>query len=111
MILIRLFKAIELFGFFIKELIISNFKVARVVFTPGMDIQTGFLKLPLSLKTDLGITALAQMITLTPDTLSVDVSEDRDYLLIYTMFAEKDKARQTQNLKEMYERRIREVFE
>ena len=108
----RLFFAFELFLFFLWELTASNLKVARQVFSLGpVRIHPGFLVIPLDLKTDLGITAFANMISLTPGTVSVDVLSERSELLVHCMFAEVDKQSQVTTIKRQYERRILRVFE
>ncbi len=107
----RAWRAGALALYFLKELVVSNWRVARATLTPGLGIRPGFLVVPLELRTDRGVTALASMITLTPGTLTVDVADDRSHLLVHCMFLESDPAAQVAALKRDYERRIREVFE
>jgi len=65
---------------------------------------------PLSVKTDLQITLLANLITLTPGTLSIDVSEDKKFLFVHLMYgANPDKA--IAEIKSGFEKKILEVFE
>lgn len=95
-------------GFFIKELLRANFKVAFDVLTPPWHMQPGVIALPLEAKTDLEITLLANFISLTPGTLSLDVSNDRKVLYIHAMFLQDEQALLAE-LKEA-ERRILEVM-
>lgn len=74
--------------YFLYELVASAWRVFAEVMTPGLDITPRFHALPLDAKTDLQITMTANMITLTPGTLTVDVSPDRRYLLIHSMYTE-----------------------
>lgn len=59
----------------------ANFDVAYRVITGR--INPGIVKISPGLKTDLGITMLANSITLTPGTLSVDIDEDKNDLYIH----------------------------
>ena len=59
---------------FVKELILSALKVAWLVLQPRINIRPAIIAYPLTVTTDAQITLLANMITLTPGTLSVDVS-------------------------------------
>jgi multisubunit Na+/H+ antiporter MnhE subunit len=107
----RAWRALSLALYFLKELTVSNLRVAGAVLSPDTGIRPGFLVVPLELRTERAVTALASMITLTPGTLTVDVADDRSHLLVHCMFLEDDPAAQVAALKRDYERRIREVFE
>ena len=72
---------------FIKELTVSSVRVTYIVLSPTLRIKTGFIAYPLKTDRDIEITLLANLITLTPGTLSVDVSEDKKILYIHTIDA------------------------
>jgi len=72
-------------GFFLKELILSGLSVAWLVLQPKLRLRPAIIAYPLTVTTDLQITLLANLITLTPGTLSVDVSDDRRTLLIHAL--------------------------
>ncbi|MGM0450782.1 MAG: Na+/H+ antiporter subunit E [Pseudomonadota bacterium] len=72
--------------FFIKELIVANIRVAYDVITPVWYMKPGVIAMPLEAKTDIEITLVANLISLTPGTLSLDVSDDRKVLYIHAMF-------------------------
>jgi multicomponent Na+:H+ antiporter subunit E len=61
---------------FLKELIFSNLDVARIVLTPSLPINPGIVEVKTKLKSNIGKLVLANSITLTPGTLTVDVKED-----------------------------------
>jgi multicomponent Na+:H+ antiporter subunit E len=70
---------------FIKELIKSNIAVLRVVMSPRLRVRSGVLALPTELTNDLALTILANMITLTPGTLTLDIAPDRRHLFVHTL--------------------------
>lgn len=72
--------------FFIYELVLANLKVAYDIVTPQHLMRPGIVKIPLSAKTDLEITLLANLITLTPGTLTMDVSPDKKYIYVHSMY-------------------------
>jgi multicomponent Na+:H+ antiporter subunit E len=74
----RLGHRVALVGFFVKELVVSNIRVAAEVLTPGYSMRAGILAVPLSVRSDAGITLFANLISLTPGTLSLDVSEEEE---------------------------------
>jgi multicomponent Na+:H+ antiporter subunit E len=65
----------------------------------------GIVRVPLDVKTDFEITLLANLISLTPGTLSLDVSEDRKVLYVHTMYVG-DKDKFIEGIKSGFERRL-----
>ncbi len=105
----RLSAAIRFAGYFLWQLLLSNLRVAYDVVTPHLYMRPGIIAIPLDAKTDQEITLLANFITLTPGTLSLDVSEDRRYLYVHAMFVDDvDKFRQS--TKDGFERRLLELM-
>ncbi|MFN4262295.1 MAG: Na+/H+ antiporter subunit E [Thioalkalivibrionaceae bacterium] len=82
----RVPKVIGFILFFFKELIVSNLKVAWDVVTPTHLMSPGVIAFPLTVRTDAEITTLANLISLTPGTLSLDVSSDKKVLYIHVMY-------------------------
>lgn len=76
----RIFYMIWYLIVFIIALIKSNFDVARRVLTPSLPINPGIVKFKTQLKTDYAKMVLANSITLTPGTLSIDVVDDTFYI-------------------------------
>lgn len=72
--------------FFTKELIVSSWRVATDVIKPLPQMRPGVVGIPLDAETDLEITLLANVISLTPGTLSLEVSKDRKTLYIHAMY-------------------------
>lgn len=104
------FRVISLAGLFFYELILSAVKVAQIVIQPKIDIRPGIFAYPLKARTDFEITLLANLITLTPGTLSVDVSADKKILYIHAIDID-DLEKMKQNIAEGFERKIMETFQ
>lgn len=83
----RLRSMVSLALLFFYELGVSAVRVAMVVLSPDVKsaLQPAIIAFPLSVKSDAEITLLANLITLTPGTLSVDVSEDRSILYVHAL--------------------------
>lgn len=62
--------------FLVREIIIANYDVVRRIFMPGKNISPQFFKLPISLDTDVSRVTYANVITLTPGTVSVTLNKD-----------------------------------
>lgn len=100
---------IELILFFLWSLLLSNLRVAYEVLTPRHGMRPGVIAIPLDARTDSEITLLANMITLTPGTLSLDIAQDRDELYIHAMYVD-DPDRVRREIKDGFERRVLEVL-
>ena len=103
-------KALGLLLYFLKELLLSNAAVARILLSPVSSLTPGIVAVPLDLKSDAGITVLANLVTLTPGTLSLDVSPDRRTLYVHALHVEDPEAFRLE-VKDGFERRVKEVFE
>jgi multicomponent Na+:H+ antiporter subunit E len=105
----RLPIALRFCVFFLWQLLLSNLRVAFDVVTPTLYMRPGVVAVPLDAKTDQEITLLANLITLTPGTLSLDVSDDRRVLYVHAMFVD-DAESVRQNIKNGFERRLLELL-
>lgn len=94
---------------FVWELLISNFKIAVDVLRIRLRMRPGIFAYPLEAQTDGEITLLANIITLTPGTLSIDVSTDRKTLYIHAMYLE-DPEGARRAIREGFERRVLELL-
>jgi len=77
---------------FVKELILSALRVGWLAVQPRITLRPAIVAYPLTVTTDAQITLLANMITLTPGTLSVDVSDDRKWLYVHAIDIESREA-------------------
>lgn len=105
----RLRRVFSLLLLFLKELALSAYRVAVMVFSPRLDLKPGILAFPLTVDRDFEITLLANLITLTPGTLSVDVSEDRKTLYVHAVDCSDPEATR-RDIAEGFERKIMEAF-
>nr|WP_210259832.1 Na+/H+ antiporter subunit E [Martelella sp. HB161492] len=105
----RFMKITALFLLFLWELMASAWKVAVLVCRPKLDIQPGIFSFELSLERDFEIALLANMITLTPGTLSVDVSDDKKTLFIHAIDCADPEANRA-DIANGFEKKIREAF-
>lgn len=109
----RVVRAVAFAGFYLKELILSNFRVARDVLKPANRLRPALIAVPLDIRTesDAEITLLANLINLTPGSLVVDLSPDRRVMYVYAMdVPESDIDLFRRNLKQDLERRVLEVL-
>lgn len=105
----RIARAAALAGLFLVELAKSAVRVAAMVVSPRLDPHPAIVAFPLTVTSDIEIALLANLITLTPGTLSVDVSDDRRVLFVHCIDAP-DPAAVIADIRDGFERRILEAF-
>jgi multicomponent Na+:H+ antiporter subunit E len=96
---------------FIIELMISAVRVARIVLAPNLRtaLRPAIIAFPLTLRSDAEIATLANLITLTPGTLSIDVSEDKSTLYVHVLnFTTREAF--IAELQNGFEKRVQEVW-
>jgi multicomponent Na+:H+ antiporter subunit E len=105
----RPWRIVRLMVIFVWELVVSASTVAMLVLTPGLKFRSAIVAVPLGVKHDLGVTLFANLISLTPGTLSLDVSDDRSTLYVHAMDTE-DAEAEKRNMKETFEDPIRKAL-
>jgi multicomponent Na+:H+ antiporter subunit E len=102
-------KVLAFLAYYLKEMVVSNLIIARDIVTPTHYMRPGVVAIPLRARTDFEITLLANLITMTPGTLSLDISADRKTLFVHAMYIDNPeslRAEITGNL----ERRVLEIL-
>lgn len=94
--------------FFPIELLKSNIQVAIAVLNPKKSLKPGIVAVPIDLKTDWGIVLLANSITLTPGTITLDISKDKKKIYVHCLALENPKAF-VDSLKETFEAKIKRL--
>lgn len=106
-----LWRGLSFVLFYLWELVLSSARVAYDVLTPTLRAKPGIFRLPLRANTDGEITLLANLISLTPGTLSLDVSADRRVLYVHAMYLQDGPDALRRELSDSMERRVLRVFD
>lgn len=96
------------------DIVRSNIEVARRILGPERAIRPSFVWVPLQLRSPHGVLTLAGMITMTPGTISAELSPDRRLLLVHALHVEGGKegeAALVAAIKERYERPLIKIFD
>jgi multicomponent Na+:H+ antiporter subunit E len=81
----RLISFFELSGYFVIQLVLANIQVALLLFKPNRLLKPAIVAVPLGEISDFALYCLSSMITLTPGTLSLEVSQDRKKLFVHVI--------------------------
>lgn len=96
--------------FYLKELLTASLRVTYEVLTPQDHMHPAVIAVPLDAETDLEITLLANFITLTPGTLSIDISKDRKTLYVHEVYVkEGDNDKVRKQIKDGFEKKILKI--
>lgn len=105
----KVFQVCGFVAFFLWELIKANVRVAYDILTPTHHMRPAIVAIPLDVTSDAEIVLLANLITLTPGTLSLDVSADRTILYVHAMYVDDVDAFRA-SVKGGFERRVQELL-
>ena len=83
-----MYNGVALILFFIYELLVSSLRVAWDVLSPAQNSKPAIIAIPLDTNTKEEVTVLANLVSLTPGSLSLDASENYSYLLVHAMFVD-----------------------
>lgn len=106
---IRIYRFGGLILLLLRELVMSSLLVARDVLRPGHRYRSAIVGVPLEIKGAAGISILANMVTLTPGTTSLLVSDDEDVLYVHAMNNETPEAT-AETIKRSFETRVMETL-
>ncbi len=94
--------------YFFYELFVANLKVAYDIITPKHRMEPSIIAIPLTVDKDFEITILANLITLTPGTLSLDVSTNKKVLYVHSMYVS-DPKEFIDSIKTGFEQKLLEI--
>jgi multicomponent K+:H+ antiporter subunit E len=92
------------------DIALGSVRVARLILGRPSRLRPAFIVVPLDLETDLAISLLANTISLTPGTVSAQVSADRRTLIVHSLDTE-DAAATVRDIKHRYEAPLKAIFE
>ena len=105
----KYFRLFRFMIYFLRILTIANLQVAWEIITPGYHMSPRIIRYPVHDLTPVQITTLANAISLTPGTLTVDVDDDGTYLYVHAMYGA-DREKTVASLDELRDRLVEEVF-
>lgn len=103
------FRAVQYFLLLLVDIVVANFKIAGLIIGYKRRLSPALVEFPLELEGQVPITILAGTISLTPGTISSEISRDRKYLLIHALNVD-DPDAMIREIKHRYERRLKEIF-
>lgn len=107
---VRYTPLLRLLTIVIADIVVANLRVALLILGPPGRLRPGFLSLPLQVRTPHAITMLAGIISLTPGTVSANLSGDERTLLVHGLDLG-DPAAAVERIQSRYERPLLEIFE
>ncbi len=94
----------------LKDVVVANVEVAILVVGPLKKINPGFVAVPLDLTDTFPITVLASTVTMTPGTVSCDLSNDKKWMYVHVLNMPENEQEVIDLIKQRYESRVKEIF-
>lgn len=108
--MMRILAFIEFILFYLKEIMVSNLRVAYDVLTPEHKMTPGIIAVDVADMSDVQISLMANFITMTPGTLGLAVSEDHKKLYIHAMYLDASPEEVAAQLLNDYGKRVKRVI-
>jgi len=109
-LIVRLARLLFFAAYYLKELVLSSLFVAWDIITPKDYMKPGIVEVPVDLKSDTAIIAFVNLISMTPGSLTVDMTPDRKKIYIHVMYLY-DREEFIRKTKTQLEKRIQLIFE
>lgn len=106
----RPFKALTYILVVLKDIVVANIEVAFLVVGPMNRVKPGLVAVPLELDHIFPITVLASTVTMTPGTVSAEVSNDEKWLYVHVLDMPENEQEVIDLIKNRYESRVKEIF-
>lgn len=107
----KIYQLVVYFLILIWEMVKANFYMISLILRPKLPVNSGIIKIKTDLRNDTALTILANSITLTSGTLTIDVDEAKGFLYIHCLQVPgRDIASNTAAIGEKFEKRLREIF-
>lgn len=107
---VRIFRFLWFVVYYLTELVLSSLYVAYDIITPKKLTRPGIVAIPVSLKNDTALILYANLISMTPGSLTMDISKDKKTIYVHAMYLY-NKEKFIQKIKKDLERRIQLIFE
>ena len=92
------------------DILIANIQVARLILGKNAQLKSKFIEIPLEIKQPISISLLANTISLTPGTVSCDLSEDKQTLIVHALHSPNPEDT-VADIKQRYEQPLKRIFE
>jgi len=72
--------------FYLYKLVEANLIIAHDILTPNLSINPGFIKVPLTLNSNFGMLLFSNLVSMTPGSLSIDITDDKKTMLVHVLY-------------------------
>ena len=82
----KIYYIFDFFVYYLINLVKSNLYLTYDILSPKMRFKPGFIEVPLTLKSDFGMLLFSNLLSMTPGSLTIDISENRQFVLVHVLY-------------------------
>jgi multisubunit Na+/H+ antiporter MnhE subunit len=86
----RIYFALEFVVYYLYNLVTANLYIAWDILTPKMHMKPAFMEVPVKLESDFGLLLFSNLLSMTPGTISIDISEDKKTVQVHVLYYKTD---------------------
>jgi multicomponent Na+:H+ antiporter subunit E len=90
--IVKIFRMFEFVFFYIIQVVQANFELAYYILSPHLKVTPGIIKIPIKLKHTQAILLLANSISMTPGSFTLDITDDKKYIYVHFLFLSNEEA-------------------
>ncbi|SMO40112.1 Na+/H+ ion antiporter subunit [Saccharicrinis carchari] len=105
-LLLKLYYTISFILFYLIKLVEANLYIAYDILTPKLKVNPCFIKVPLTLKSDFGMLLFSNLLSMTPGSLSIDITHDKKNMWVHVLYqtSESDMLREFKSIQDKIKR-------
>ncbi len=86
----KVYYIVVFIAIYFSKLVQANLYIAYDILTPNLKVNPSFIKVPLVLKSDFGMLLFSNLLSMTPGSLSIDITHDRQYMWVHVLYSSTD---------------------
>jgi multisubunit Na+/H+ antiporter MnhE subunit len=105
----KIYYAVTFILYYLIKLVQANFYIAYDLITPKLKVNPVIVKVPITIKSDFGMLLFSNLLSMTPGSLSLDISPDKKYLLVHVLY-NRDREKTLKEIEKIQDR-IRKIVQ
>lgn len=86
----KIYYSLAFLMFYLRKLVQSNLYIAYDILSPKMHDTPALIHVPLHIKSNFGLLLFTNLLSMTPGTLSIDITADKKFLCVHVLYNDKE---------------------
>jgi multisubunit Na+/H+ antiporter MnhE subunit len=87
----KLYAVLDFLVYYLVKLVTANIFIAMDILTPRMRTSPAFIRMPVTIRSGAGLLLFSNLLSMTPGTLTIEISEDKQTILVHVLYSQDEK--------------------